>query len=193
MFMQRLKSFFESSKVAGPAEVEAMLDQFHPLDFKKNEILLHQGDRCKRIIYILNGCAKVFNLDEQLKETIVYFGFEGWWMGDVESFFNDVPSQVSVQALEPMETCYIRREDFFMLAERFPRFREGYMTSIRNNVGALMKRMVEERTIPVEERYKKMLETQPHIIQRIPQGQIALFLGIEPQSLSRIRKRMSGK
>jgi CRP/FNR family transcriptional regulator, anaerobic regulatory protein len=111
----------------------------------------------------------------------------------VESFFNQVPSQVTVQALEPLETCYVLKEDFDLLVAKYPLFRDGYMQVIRNNVGALMKRMCEERMIPVEERYKKMVETQPHIIQRIPQHQIALYLGIEPPSLSRIRKRLLGR
>ena len=154
---------------------------------------LRVGEVCKHISYINKGSTRTFRVDENGREHIMHFSFEDWFVGDLESIYTQRPSKVFIQAIEDCEILCISSKDMFELEALMPKLKEWHSAKQATNHFATLNRLAEVKTLTTEERYLSLLEKHPHIFQRIPLQYIASYLDIEPPSLSRLRKRLSGK
>ena len=174
-------------------EFDDLLSCFRIKTVHKKEFYMRAGETCRVRAYLNKGCTRSFVVDEHGHERILFFSFEDWWVGDFESFYSGNPGTNYIQALEDCELMIISKEDFLRLEERNPKLKQWYTVKMVRSAGASLKRIEEIKTLSPKERYLNLLKKQPDLFQRVPLQYIAAFLNIEPQSLSRMRKRLGNK
>jgi CRP-like cAMP-binding protein len=174
-------------------EFALFLSSFHSKTITKKDYYIRAGELCKSKAYLNKGCARNFVLDEQGHERILFFAFEDWWIGDLESYYSGKPGTNYVQMLEDSELLVIPKEKFQKLEMEIPKLKQWYTSKMLRSASASRTRIEEMKTLSAEDRYLNLLEKQPHIFQRIPLQYIASYLNIEPQSLSRMRSRLANK
>jgi CRP-like cAMP-binding protein len=174
-------------------EFASFLSYFTVKTIAKKDYYLRAGECCNSKAYLNKGCARNFVLDEQGYERILFFAFEDWWLGDFDSYYSGKPGTNHIQMLENSELLVISKENFQKAEQEIPKLKQWYSYKMVRSASASRNRIEEMKTLSAEVRYLKLIETQPHIFQRIPLQHIASYLNIEPQSLSRMRNRLTGK
>jgi CRP-like cAMP-binding protein len=174
-------------------EIATCLCFFEKKFYKKKQHFLSAGETCNTKGLVNKGCFRRYITDAHGKEVILNFALEDWWIGDLDSFNNQKPTEYSVQALEDSEVLCIRRMDHLKLCEVLPKYKAFHEEKTRRSHYATLKRLTVAQSGTPEEKYLLLLEQQPGLFQRIPLHYIASFLGIEPESLSRLRKRLTLK
>jgi len=161
-----------------------------PRKFRKKQYFLQEGDVCKFTGFIVKGSAKTYSVDEQGNENILKLSIENWWLADFESFYQLTPSQYNIQAIEDLEILQITNaqvEEFF---KPIPAFSAMMEVIKKNNAIANQKRMQSIIRYTAEERYTDFINNYPHFLLRFPQNLIASYLGLSPETLSRLRKKI---
>ena len=174
-------------------EFSLFLSFFMVKTIAKKDYYLKAGECCHSKAYLNKGCTRNFVVDEQGHERILIFAFEDWWLGDFDSYYSGKPATTHIQMLEDSEVLVISKENFLKSEQEIPKLKQWYTHKMLRSASASMNRIVEMKTLSPEERYINLLEKQPHIFQRIPLQYIASFLNIEPQSLSRMRSRLTNR
>lgn len=160
---------------------------------KKKEHYLQAGDISRATAYVASGCFRQYIIGDQGKEIIIQFALEDWWIGDLESFHYEKPSTFYIQALEDSELMLLSRRDFLRVCEELPKYKSFPDEKVQRNHFATLKRLSIAKLGTPEEKYLLLMKEQPQLFQRVPLHYIASFLSIEPESLSRLRKRLSVK
>lgn len=173
------------------AEVASSLFTFRK--YRKRQYILQEGDVARHETFILNGLTRTYEIDEKGQEHIVQFGIEDWWIGDLYSFLSGAPSKYNIDCMEDTEVLQIRREQQEELYQRVPKLERHFRIIIQNAYMASVGRVAATMTKSAAERYNDFMSVYPQIGQRVPNHQIASYLGITPQSLSRIRSQASRK
>lgn len=171
-------------------EIIEVFGHFITRKVRKKEFLLRHGEVCRVRYYINKGCFRRYTIDDHGKEVILNFAFEEWWIGDLESFQKHNPSIYYIQALEDSEVFCLSNEDLELLYNAVPKFREFDNRKIENSHYAMLKRLTFQ-SASQEEKYLALIQQYPELFQRVPLHYIASYLGMEPESLSRLRKRLS--
>jgi len=174
-------------------EFELVLSHYWREYIPRKFFYLRAGQVCKQVAYINKGSARIFTTDNKGGEHILHFAFEDWLIGDLESLYTGNPCGIYIQAMEDCELLCISKTDIDKLEEQLPKFKEWHVGKQRKAHHASINRLSEVKTLSPEERYLQLVQKHPHIFQRIPLQYIASYLDIEPQSLSRMRKRLLGK
>ena len=170
----------------------ANLSQAYQL--KKGELVYQQGSIPLYGGYVFTGSMRHFHAPKnERKETTVGFEFEDSCFGDLRSIFYNEPTVTSLQAMEDTIIGRLNKEHYLYLFENCKPFAKLMMLSMEKRFNDLMTETIQARNDDAEVRYLKMLEAYPHILQRVSQRYIASYLGVEPQSLSRIRKNITVK
>lgn len=171
---------------------EAFLKILEVKKYAKKEFVLEEGQICDKIFFINSGCARVFfNVDGE--EKIVQFFFGDSWYTDYGSFLTAQPTIENLQAIEPCEVVHFKKSDLINLYITNPVFEKVGRVMAENAFMSLMQLNTMRTNLEPEERYSNLLKQRPELVQRIPQHYLASYLGIQPQSLSRIRKRIFEK
>lgn len=172
------------------SEISAALDYFKPVSFQKGENLLSEGQVCKNLYFINSGLTKSYLLNEG-KEHIRQFASENDFVVDLGSFLSQNKSAFFIQTLESTEALKITYEDLDKLFNSsFSFMKLGKVIADRSTIN-LIKRSVSLVKDDAKQRYLDFIKERPTLIQRVPQFMIASYLGITPESLSRIRKEIS--
>lgn len=174
-------------------EFDKFLSCFYLKYLSKKDYFLQAGEISRAKAYLNKGCARNFVIDEHGHEKIMSFAFEDWWLADFESYYNGTKGTHYIQMLEDSELFIISKESFQKMEDEIPKLKQWYTYKMTRSVGAVRKRIEDMKTLTPEERYLKLIKKQPQIFQRVPLQYIASYLNIEPQSLSRIRKRLTKK
>ncbi len=171
------------------AEEAAFLRILEIKTFKKKEFLLQEGKICNKITFINSGCTRLFYNVEGVENTIQFFFADSWYT-DYASFLTGQPSLENMQALEESEVVQFKKEDLYKLYGTMPIFdRVGRIFAENAYLSVSQLNQMKTNEEP-EIRYKNLLKTRPELVQQIPQHYIASYLGIKPETLSRIRKRI---
>jgi CRP-like cAMP-binding protein len=191
--MAGFKSLFEyierkSSVKLSEKERNLIMTRLVPKKLRKRQYFLQENDICKHMGFIVKGATRMFSVDEKGHEIILHFGVEDWWVGDYESFHLLTPSKYFVEALEEVDMILITNEQLQELAETIPAIAAMLESINRGAIIANNKRMRAAISLTAEERYEDLARMYPHFFQRFPQNMIASYLGISPETLSRIRK-----
>ena len=174
-------------------EFELVLSHYWREYVPRKFYYLKAGQVCKQMAYINKGSVRNFTMDNKGGEHILHFAFENWIIGDLESLYTGIPCGTYIQAMEDCELLCISKTDLDKLEEQLPKLKEWHVAKQRKSHHASIKRLSEVKTLTAEERYLQLVHKYPQIFQRIPLQYIASFLDIEPQSLSRMRKRLLDK
>lgn len=155
---------------------------------RRRQYFLQEGDVCRYEAFIYKGCLRSYEIDQKGVEHVIQFAPEDWWMGDLYSFFTNTPSRLNIDALEDSELFIFDHKTIEDLYERVPKFERYFRLLMQNSLIALQQRILSNMSMTAAERYCDFLTRYPKIEQRVPNHQIASFLGIKPESLSRIRR-----
>ena len=189
----RILETFKNTAQFNDAEIKQCLDFFERRMIKKKQHFLTAGEICNSKGIVNQGCFRRYVTDHRGKEVILNFALEDWWIGDLDSFNNQKPTEYSVQALEDSEVLCISRSRHLELCELMPKYKNFHQEKTVRSHYATLKRLTTTQSGSPEEKYLLLMKQQPQLFQRVPMHCIASYLGIEPESLSRLRKRINGK
>lgn len=172
-------------------EFKRFAASFQWKSFKKKDIVLKEGDHCLFEGFVLNGCFKVYYLNENGFEQTLYFAVDGWWITDIDSLINDVPSILNIEALMDSEVVMISKKDKEYLYETMPQIEKLFRIMNQQSSVALQRRILSLTGKTADKRYLEFLQKYPGLEQKLTQQQVASYLGITHEFLSKIRKRVS--
>ncbi|ASZ12771.1 Crp/Fnr family transcriptional regulator [Chitinophaga pendula] len=160
-----------------------------PQRLRKRQYLLQEGHICRQESFVINGCLQAYKTDDKGKIHILQFAVAGWWIGDLDSFLNTTPSQLNIEALENTEVLNITREQLDWAYQQCPGLERYFRLMIQKAWIATQQRTLSAMSQPAQQRYEEFIARYPSLLQHIPDRHIAAYLGITPQSLSRIRNQ----
>jgi CRP-like cAMP-binding protein len=186
--------FFQNlnSKIQLTAEEQEQIKSY--LTFKKlrkKQYLLQEGDVCKVIAFVEKGALRSYSIDDNSNERIIQFGLEGWLISDLYSFLTGEPATYNIDAIEDSELVLISKSAHEELLQTMPKYETFTRLNMTGAYLAMQRRLTSIISASVEERYQDFIALYPHIAQRVPQHMIASYMGLTPETLSRIRKRIS--
>jgi CRP-like cAMP-binding protein len=171
-------------------EQEIIKSNFIPKKLRKKQFLLQAGDVCNRITFVGKGVLYTYSTDEKGNQHIIQFAFEGWWITNLYSYFTKEPSILNIEVLEECQLLQLSRENEEILFKKVPAFETFQRITYQHAFVALQRRVQSMLELSTEEKYNRLIEKYPHIAMRIPLNLIASYLGVTPETLSRIRKQM---
>jgi len=157
---------------------------------KKRQFILQEGEICKHNTYVLEGCFRMYFVDPNGKEHNLQFAIENWWIGDLGSFHSNSPSKLNVEAIENSIILQANKEDQLKLFTDYPKFNQIFRVLSENAMVGLQKRVLQNISSTAEERYLDFLKRYPQLFNRISNVQIASYLGVTPEFLSAVRKKI---
>jgi CRP-like cAMP-binding protein len=169
-------------------EREVIIAAFERKRMRKRQFFLQEGDICRYTGFIVKGSARMFTVDEKGHEHIIRFGLESWWMSDHESLVNLTPSPYYIEMLEDSELLIISFPKALELRNKSRCFDLTVKALDKFQVIAMQKRIHAAIGMTAEERFSDLMRTYPEFLERFPMNMIASYLGLSPETLSRIRK-----
>lgn len=189
--IEPLLQYFDRLIPLSREEKELISEKFHPRLYRRRQYALQEGDVCTQFYFVVRGCLRMYKVDEQGSIHILQFAAEDYWINDLGSFHSMKPSELNIDALEDTMVLQISYQDLIALYTQAPKFDRIFRVLIENSFIRLQKRLLQNISSTAEDRYQSFFEVYPHLANRLPQVQIAAFLGITPEFLSRLRKRLS--
>jgi CRP-like cAMP-binding protein len=160
---------------------------------QKGTILLQKGDFCTYAFKVNSGCLKSYVIDSSGKEHILQFAPEGWLISDMDSFYNDKPSVIFIDAIEDTEYLKLGKTLFGDHAQLDANTLKEQSLRLTKNIISANKRLIGLLSATAEERYLDFIKTYPTIAQRLPLKLIAAYIGVTPEYLSEIRRKLAKK
>ncbi|CAD7815010.1 Nitrogen fixation regulation protein FixK [Chryseobacterium aquaeductus] len=167
--------------------------QYEIKKVSKGELLLQHGEVCRNTFFVEKGLLRMFSIDKNGKEHIIQFAPENWLIGDRSSLYFNEKSNYYIEAVEDSEVSILQRDFFNKLLEEFPNSIEKNDLVLQKHVKSLQDRINSLLGETAEERYLKFIKMYPDLLLRVPQWMVASYLGITPESLSRVRKELARK
>lgn len=171
-------------------EVKQFKQLLQTKTIQKNEFFVQEGDTAKYLAFVLSGGLYSYSIDEKGEKHVIQIALEEHWITDPYSFFSQEKSLYTVQALMKTEVLLLSKENKDKACDQFPKIERFFRLLVQNAYVHLLQRVSQISSDTAEERYLKLIQSHPNIIQQVPQYYIASYLGIKPQSLSRIRKNL---
>ena len=175
----------------GKSDLDILREKFRPKIFSKNEFIGREGETARYTGYVESGCVSNYRILTSGKKSINHFAFEDWWVGDLESFLQQTPAKSYWLTLEETHTRSISKTDFDWVMRNIPPFQVFYLKKTQSAFLKEMENADRDKSETAIEKYERMERDYPKILQRVPNYEVAAYLGIAPESLSRIRKKRS--
>ena len=188
---QSLKTYLTSNLEISEAEIASLVDSCARKTFAKGELLLRPGSHCQHTFFVERGLLRQYSIDQRGKEHILMFAPEGWFVSDRESVYFQQPSPYYIEALENTTAALITDEFLQTLEEKVPGFRDFNHRLLHNHIRHLQSRINLLLSARAEDRYISFIKMYPDVLLRVPQTMVASYLGITPESLSRVRRDLA--
>lgn len=174
-------------------EIDSFCNLFHQKEVQKKHFLLREGQICKFEGFVTKGLFRVYHIDNNGFEQVLYFAQENWWITDIDSFTNETPSQLYIQALEDSEVLLISKKDKELAYDNIPKIEKLFRVMTQKTHISLQRRMIDNLSKNADQRYIDFIEKYPNLFQRLTNVQIAAYLGISHEFLSKIRRKIASK
>jgi len=188
----KFKNYLQTKISLTDAQFELISKDLKIKTFEKNELVLSQGDTSSKTYFVLEGLMRSYSIDSKGKAHVIQFAPEGWWISERNSMFNQA-SDFYVDAIEATKAVVIPKDYFTVGAQHVAGFNELNNTMLNNAIRFMQKRINMLLSATAEERYLDFIRLYPNLTLRVPQWMIASYLGITPESLSRVRKDLANK
>lgn len=186
-----LLAYFDRLIPLNKEEKEFLKEKFHSRLFRKRQYVLQEGNVCTQFYFIVRGCLRMYKIDEKGSTYILQFATENNWINDLGSFHGVKTSALNIDALEDTVVLQITRDELISLYTQAPKFNLIFRVLVENAFIRLQERLLQNISSTAEDRYQSFLEVYPHLTNRLSQVQIAAFLGITPEFLSKLRAKRS--
>jgi len=187
---EQLIRFFNRFFALDEKECEEVIRLFSQRNIRRKGYLLQEGDVCRNYYFIVSGCFKMFAVDPSGKEHNLQFSAENDWISDLHSFYSEEPSRLYIEALEPSVVLQIQHEDLLYLFINYHKFDRNFRIITERKYINFQNRILQNISSTAEERYLSFVKQYPGLVNRVPNTQIASYLGITPEFLSKIRKKI---
>jgi len=157
---------------------------------EKKQFLLREGEICNYFAFVSRGILKSFMTDEKGQDRISLFAFEGWWISDFNSFINREKALLNIDAIENSELLLISFENYERLTLKIPVMDRYFRILYQNSLVTKDRRLMISNKSTAEEKYLSLVQTNPEIAKKISHTLIASYLGLSPETISRIRKKL---
>lgn len=184
-------SFTEKQIMLTAEETELIKNYLTPKKLRKKQYLLQEEDVCKTIAFVERGSLREYSIDQNGAEHIIQFAIEGWTISDLFSFLTGEPATYNIDAIEDSELVLISKTAHEELLKQLHKYETYTRLQITGAYLAMQKRLNSINTLTLEERYLDFINLYPNIVQRVPQHMIASYMGLQPETLSRIRRKIS--
>ncbi|WP_210519536.1 Crp/Fnr family transcriptional regulator [Hymenobacter terricola] len=186
-----LRTYFEQRAALSEEEFAVLRQLFRPRTMQRHEVLHLAGEVASYGAFVARGCLRAFVVDAQGKEHILQFAPEQWWIAEQHSLRHHAPALFAIDAVEDSEVLLY--DALFYHQPGLPTVRDSEMTiaMLTNRIYAMQQRLVLLLSAPAKVRYLDFLQTYPTLAQRLPLRLIAAYLGITPESLSRVRHELA--
>ena len=171
-------------------ETDFFISLLNSRSLKPGEFLLREGEVCRYQSFIDKGCLKSYYMDENADEHIVDFVIEEWWADDLYSFFTGTPAKSNIKAIEKTELMQISKNNLELLFQKVPKFERFFRILFQNAYIAQKNQINQILSARAEERYILFLKHKPYADKRFSQKDIASYIGVTPQFLSGLKKKM---
>lgn len=191
--MENIVKHFDKYLRLDDTEKEALTSRLTVRKIKRKQYILQEGDTCKYFTYVVEGCFKMYGVDKSGTEYNLLFAAEDDWITDIDSLHKERPSKLFIEAIEPSVVLQISKGDLWYLYTNYPKFDRNFRVIIEDKYIELQNRLLQTFSSTAYERYESFLEQYPKLANRLPNTQIASFLGITPEFLSKIRNERAIK
>jgi CRP-like cAMP-binding protein len=174
-------------------ELDYIVSHFQERAIKKKKHLFVAGEICKFAAYCEKGCFRKYHVNDEGEEIVVDFATEDYWVGDLASLVNRTPTAYNFQALEDCTMQIMLYSDWERLSREIPQFGEGRHRKELRSHSVTVDLLTIEKYATAEEKYQKLLQRFPGLANRIPAIHIASYLGIKPESFSRLKRKFAGR
>lgn len=185
-----LLNYFNKTIPLNAEETQLVTELFKSRLYRKRQFVLQENDVCNQFNFVVRGCLRMYKIDEKGNTYILQFASENWWMSDIGSFHQKKPSELCIDALEDTMVLQISYENLIKLYTSAPKFDRIFRVLIENSFVTLQNRLLQNISSTAEERYLSFLETYSDLSNRLSQTQIASFLGITPEFLSKLKAKL---
>lgn len=168
-------------------------NHFSTKKLAKNELLLREGEVCNQTFFVDKGLLRMYSIDRNGKEHIIQFAPENWLISDRSSLYFNEKSKYYIEAVEESEVLLLKNDFFTIINQTFPNTAENNDLLLQKHIRNLQNRVNSLLAETAEERYMDFIKMYPDILLRVPQWMVASYLGITPESLSRVRKELARK
>jgi len=185
-FENDFKAYLSAFQLFTEAEANRLYAVLRPAHCPRRAVLLVPGERCEQQFFIVRGLTRTFELDERGREHTVAFGCENTWTGDLASYTTDTAATLTIECLEPTDLLLFRRADYEALAPELPMLDVLFRLLFqRAYVGAIQRARL-LLSCSALERYQAFVAAFPALLLRLEQQHVASYLGVTPETLSRL-------
>lgn len=193
MSVDNLITYFHNYIPLNSREKEALWSRVTEKKIKRRQFILQEQDVCRHYTFVVSGCTKMYSVDNNGAEHNIQFASENEWIMDIGSFHSEGKSRLNIEAIEPSIILQIDKPTLIHLYQNHPKFSRIFRVIIENKFIELQNRLLQNISSNAEERYLAFLEQYPHLSNRLPNTQVASYLGITPEFLSVVRKSITQK
>ncbi|GGC76917.1 cyclic nucleotide-binding protein [Flavobacterium lutivivi] len=176
-----------------PQEQALFLSKTETKNYKAKTIILNAGEVCKHSYFVNSGLLRSFTINDNIVEHVLSFACEGWWIGDMYSLLSQKPGNLFVEVMEDSEVVLLSKENQEKLYTEIPKLERFFRILTENSLVANQERLMDNLSLTAEERFEKFCKKYPTLIQKVPQKQIASYIGVTPEFFSKMKARLLKK
>jgi CRP-like cAMP-binding protein len=188
---ERLRTYLTARAALTPAEIEFIRSLFSARHLEKGAVLQRAGDPARLMAFVAKGCLRSYVIDDEGKVHIVSFAPEDWWLSDSAPYLEAGPSTLSIDAIEASDVLVIDHASHQRMMDAVPALAAAYQIGLQRLAAARDKRIISSLAASAQDRYLDFAGRYPTLVRRVPLGMLASYLGMTPETLSRVRKKLS--
>jgi CRP-like cAMP-binding protein len=188
---ERLRTYLEARATLTPGEIDFILALYAPRRLAKGEVFQRAGEPARHMVFVAKGCLRSYVIDDKGKVHIVRFAPEDWWLADSARFLSGEPSALFIDAIEASDLLLIDHPSHQRILDSVPAYAAAYQVGLQRLAAAMDKRIIRSLSASAHDRYLDFVATYPTLLRRVPLRMLASYLGMSPETLSRIRKKLS--
>lgn len=168
------------------AEEEYLISLLHYKKAKRKQFVLEEGDTSSKVIFVISGCLRSYAVDKNGTEHVLQFAPSGWWIVDMRSYITGEPARLNIDAIEDTEYLFFHKTDFEELNLKVPKFERFNRILGQNAIATYQHRQIDNAIYAAMERYANFCQLYPSLIKTLPQKQVASYIGVTPEFLSKM-------